>query len=130
MTKIAVRPGFSLVEAIVALVFLAVVLTALVPAFASNMRVNTVNEIRTGAVAVAQQEVDNLRAIDTWPASPIVRNVTTGIGTYESRLTYQPYCDGVTCFAGARDVTVEVRHNGRLYYRVQTVFTSLDATGS
>lgn len=127
--KPAARSGFSLVEAIVALAFLAVVLSALVPAFAVNMQTNSVNEIRTGAIAVAQQEVDNLRALDPWPASPIVRNVTTGNGTFQSRLTYQPYCNGGTCYAGARDVIVEVSHNGRLYYRVQTVFTALDATG-
>jgi Tfp pilus assembly protein PilV len=127
--KLAARAGFTLVEAIVALVFLAVVLMALLPAFANNMHVNTTSEIRSGAVAVAQQEVDNLRAADTWAASPIERNVVTGSGTYQSRLTHQPYCDGGSCFAGARDVTIEVRHNGTLYYRARTVFTSLDATG-
>jgi len=127
--KPAARPGFTLVEAIVALVFLAVMLTALLPAFANNMRANSVNEIRTGAIAVAQQEVDNLRAVGTWPSSPIVTNVATGNGTYQSTITYSQYCNGATCYVGARDVTVEVRHNGRLYYRVRTVFTSLDATG-
>lgn len=128
MKRMAVRPGFSLVEAVVALTFMAVVVSAMVPAFANNVRINTVNEIRTGAVAVAQQEVDNLRALSTWPTSGQSRTITTGLGNYTSTLWHQPYCNGGVCFAGARHVTVEVSLNGRAYYRVETVFTTLDPT--
>ncbi len=126
--RFAARPGFSLVESIVALTVLAVILGALIPAMAQGVRVNSQNEIRTGAVAVAQQEVDNLRALPSasWPASGTTTNIATGTTTYSSRLTYVPYCEGATCFVGARLVTVEVLHNGRPHYRVQTVFTALD----
>ncbi|TVP75469.1 MAG: type II secretion system protein [Gemmatimonadales bacterium] len=123
------RAGFSLVEAIVALAVLAVILGALVPAFAQNLRTNTDSEKRTAAVAIAQQEVDNLRASSNWPSSGTTRQVQSGQGTYETVLNYQRYCDGGTCFDGARIVTVEVRFNDRTIYEVETVFTLLDEVG-
>jgi len=131
VTRMQVRQGFTLVETVVALVLLGVILVSLLPAIAHGMRVNSHSEIRTGAVAVAQQEIDNLRAIgDTWPASGTVSSISTGSTTFQSRLSYQQYCDANGCYDGARLVTVEVSHNGRMYYRVRTVFTSLDATGT
>lgn len=127
--KLGNRGGFTLVETVVALSLLAIALGSLLPAMTQAIRANTESEIRTGAIAVAQQEIDNLRALDTWPTSGLTVTVTTGSATYTSTLTHQAYCEGATCFAGARLVEVEVRHNGRLYYRVQTVFTELDPTG-
>jgi prepilin-type N-terminal cleavage/methylation domain-containing protein len=130
LRSLRLRAGFTLVETVVALSLLAVAIAAMLPALVQAMRANTESEIRTGAVAVAQQEVDNLRAQSgTWPSSGQTRAIAAGNGTYQSTLSYQQYCEGATCYAGARIVTVEVRHNGKLYYRVQTVFTSLDATG-
>lgn len=130
MKPLRLRAGFTLVETVVALSLLAIAIAAMLPAMVQAMRANTESEIRTGAVAVAQQEVDNLRAQSgTWPSSGQTRAIAAGNATYQSTLSYQQYCEGAKCFTGARTVTVEVRHNGKLYYRVQTVFTSLDATG-
>lgn len=124
------RSGVGLTEAIVALALFAVVLTALLPGFTNQYRANTTNELRTGAVAVAQQQLDNLRAASTWPATGTVDTVTTGTATYEAVLRYERFCEGATCYPGARHVIMEVRHNGRALYRVETVFTMLDDTSA
>lgn len=124
------RDGFGLAEAIVALALLGVMLGGLLPAFALSIRANTTSELRTGAVAVAQQELDDLRVVTTWPADGHVKTVQTGAATYQVEFTIQEYCDAGSCFAGARSVAVEVSHNGNSLYRVETVFTSLDVPGS
>lgn len=124
------QSGFSLVEAVVALVVLAVILAALLPAFTRNMQANTDSEKRTAAVAIAQQEIDNLRATSNWPSSGSTKDVDSGQGTYETVLTYERYCRGATCFDGARLVSVEVRFNDRSLYEVETVFTLLDDVGA
>lgn len=123
------RGGFTMVEAIVALALLGIMLTALLPSFVQNIQVNTQSELRTDAVAVAQVEMDRLRAVGAWPATGTKRTVTTELATYETELTYALYCRDGTCFQGARRVQVEVRHNGRRLYQATTVFTSLDGSG-
>lgn len=120
--------GFTLVEALVALALLGVMLTALLPSFVQNIQVNTQSELRTDAVAVAQVEMDRLRALGTWPATGTKREVTTELATYETELTYSLYCRDGTCFQGARQVQVEVFHRNRSLYRATTVFTSLDGS--
>lgn len=118
--------GFTLIEALVALAILGVVLGSLLPAIARSVQVNTQSEIRTGAVAAAQQELDNLRASSQWPASGTERSVESGATTYDVTINYSAYCQGGDCFDGAREVTVEVRHHGEFIYDVTTVYTLLD----
>lgn len=131
MSAVRNRSGFTLIEAVVALVIMGVVLAALLPALARNMSINTTGDLRTGAVAVAQETLDNLRATteDDWPGSGTETDVDTGETVYASEVTYEPYCDGGNCFVGAREVQVRVSHNGQLLYQVETVFTSLDPSG-
>ncbi|TVR64102.1 MAG: type II secretion system protein [Gemmatimonadales bacterium] len=124
------RRGFSLIEAIVALAILAVVLGAVVPTFARNVRLNTDSELRGWAVAVAQEELDALRASGSWPASGSQQTVTAGEATFTSHLAYERYCQGSVCYDGARHVSLEVRHGGQTLYTVETVFTVLDGTTS
>lgn len=122
--------GFGLVEAIVSLVILGVMLTALIPAFVSNIEFNTTSQARTGAVAVAQETMDGLRAVgEDWPASGTETEVDTSSGTYTTRLVHGQHCDGEQCFDGARRVSVTVSQNGRQLYQVETVFTTLDPAG-
>lgn len=123
------RRGFTLIEAIVALALMGVVVSALLPSLVQSMRANTDSELRTGAVAVAQQEIDGLRGNGNWPASGTVRVVETALTTYQATLTWGPWCEGANCFAGAREIHVAVRHQGRLLYQVRTVFTALDGSG-
>ncbi len=126
--RIRRRDGFTLVEALVALALLGVMLTVLLPTFVQNIQVNTQSELRTDAVAVAQVEMDRLRAVGNWPATGTKREVVTELATYETELTYALYCRDGTCFQGARQVQIEVRHRGRALYRATTVFTSLDGS--
>jgi len=128
LSRIRERGGFSLVEAIVALAILAVVLGAVVPSFARNVRLNTDSELRGWAVAVAQEKLDALRASGDWPASGSQQTVTAGQATFTSHLTYERYCQGTVCYDGARHVSLEVRHAGQTLYIVETVFTILDGT--
>lgn len=123
------REGFGIIEAVVSLVILGIILAAILPAFVNNMRINTDGEIRTNAVAVGQQTMDDLRGRETWLASGTQQVVEMGGSLYTATLVHDRYCEGEDCFDGARQVSVEVRHNGRVLYRVETVFTALDATG-
>lgn len=118
--------GVTLIEAVVAVAILTIVLAGVIPAFVNYLSVNTSSEVRTGAVAVAQQLLDDLRAVGSWPPSGTVVSVTTGRRTYSATLTHSQFCDGGRCFDGARRVRVEVSHAGRTYYQVETVFTQLE----
>ena len=117
--------GFGLIEAVIALVLLGVMLTSMIPAMTHYMQINSRAEIRTGAVAVAQQELDALRAVQTWPTSGSQRSVTIGNAVYIATLTYEQFCDADGCYDGARRVRMEVAHDGRSLYGVETVFTEL-----
>ncbi len=122
------RAGFGLIEAIVSLVILGIVMTSLLPALSNTIAINTTSELRTGAVHVAQQVLDDLRQDgETWPDSGTEDEVDTGRGVYTYVIEHEQFCDeNDDCFDGARRVSVEVAHNGRPLYEVETVFTSLD----
>lgn len=119
--------GFGMIEAVIALTLLGVILASMVPAMIHYMQINTRAEIRTGAVAVAQQELDALRAVETWPTSGSQRSVTVGNAVYTATLSHKPFCDAGGCYAGARLVHMEITHEGRSLYEVETVYTELGA---
>jgi general secretion pathway protein I len=118
--------GVSIIEAVVALAILSVALAAVTPAFISFSQVNTKTELKSGAVAAAQQVLDGLRqqAFTDWPSA---LNVDAGSRRYDVGL--------VVCSAGtagclssnnARHVRLEVRYGGKSYYTVETVLTKLE----
>ena len=79
MKGIRTQQGFGLAEAVVSLVILGVVLAALLPAFANNIAIDTTTDLRTGAIAVAQEVLDELRAeSQAWPATGSSQTVDTG----------------------------------------------------
>ncbi len=128
-SRVRSEEGFGLIEAVVSLVILGVMMASLLPALANNMQINTTSDLRTGAVAVAQEVLDELRANEEdWPESGFEDDVDTGRGIYTYELEHEQFCDG-DCFDGARLVSIEVAHNGRLLYEVETVFTALDGAG-
>ncbi|MBS3933627.1 MAG: prepilin-type N-terminal cleavage/methylation domain-containing protein [Truepera sp.] len=118
--------GFTLIEAVIAVAILAIILASVIPAFVNYLNINTASEVRTGAVAVAQRLLDDLRAVSAWPPSGTVTTVATGQRAYSAILTHSQFCYGGRCFSGARRVRVEVSYAGRTYYQVETVFTQLD----
>lgn len=130
------RAGFTLVEALIAVTIIGILVAVVVPAFATNLRVNTDAEIRSGAVAAAQSVIDTLRADGDWPTygvdadgDPTVPpnvDVPAHGRTFNVTIRYEPFCSGGRCFSGSRLVDVEVSYADRARYRVATVFTQLD----
>lgn len=122
------RAGLSLVEAIIAIAIVGILLAGVVPAFVSNLRINTDSEIRTGAVAAAQTVVDQFRVLprSQWQASGTTVNVVSHGRSYDVLAQHGPFCQGGTCFADSFLIELEVSHGGRSRYAVATVFTALD----
>lgn len=122
------RSGFSLIEAIIAIAIVGILLAGVVPAFVSNLRVNTDSEARTGAVAAAQTVLDQfrVRSKSDWPASGSTVSVTSHGRPYDVGVVHQPFCQGGTCYTGAELIELEVSYGGRIRYSVSTVFTALD----
>lgn len=135
--------GFTLVEAIAGLVIFLVVATFMMPMFA-NQRLSSINnEIKTGAIAVSQQVLDELRQVDivslkpsaTTPYVPSDRSAVLASGDdvvsksvmgkpYKATISYCP--DGATdiyCNSNARHIKVQVSYNAQVIYTVETVYT-------
>lgn len=119
--------GFSLLEAVVAVAVFGVVLAAVIPAFIYYAQTNLNSQRRTEAVVAAQQIVDGLRQTDfsLWPASGTVTSLAGGNTDYQATLTY---CTGTLnlCNDGARHLRVEVSKGAKVYYRVETVYTTFN----
>lgn len=82
------RRGFTLVSMMVAMVLLMVGLTALGGANASTVKLQTLAQNRTNAIALARSHVETIRARDPWlvTSEPTVRlnadGVVSGSGAY------------------------------------------------
>ena len=139
------RAGVSLIEVLVAIAILAIVLVAVVPAFVYYLQTNTKTEVRTQAVALAQEALEHLRLLDpsylpssgayppfadysspppTCNAAPTACQVTRRGRTYTVRVVFCPGGSGL-CGPHARHVRVEVDQGGKEIYAVETVFTKL-----
>ena len=125
--KIRCESAFTIMEVLVALALFSIAAIAMARAFASNMRLNTEADIRSGAVEAAQRVLDDLRVIDpsTLPTSGQV-NSTVQIGdrTYSAAVTYcktSTYCSSTTI----RDVYVAITFNSKKYYEAESVYTQL-----
>lgn len=131
------REGFTLLEAMVSLLVLFAMMAGLLPVFMS-WRLTTINNtIKTGAIAISQEILDELRQdknISTWdqsntaltvkPSGESIEAINYGGKTYNASLTYcaiSDYCDTNT-----RHVTLAVSHNNETIYTIQTVYTAFD----
>lgn len=117
--------GLSLIEALVAMAVLTILIIAVLPSFTNNARVNNSSELRTGAVAAAQQTLDQLRGQwGSWPAS---MTIDSGIRTYDVTITVcaagSPDCFTTT---DANHVRLEVDYQGETYYEIETVFARFE----
>ena len=123
------RRGLTFTEVVIAVAVIAIAITGIVPAFISYVQVNSRTEVRTGAVAVAQQTLDGLRAspFNTWPASGTEQVIDSGLGNYTARITYcLPTDPGCLSTADSRQVQVVIFLDGEVFYRVETVYTKFD----
>lgn len=123
-----VSSGFSLIEAIIAVSLLGIALAAIVPSFVSYAGVNRDSEIKTQALAVAQEVFDELRWTGTfsnWPASGTLRQISREGRTFDAVITW---CTSELelCDTNIRHVQVEVRFNDRTYFTAQTAYTQFE----
>lgn len=119
--------GFTIVEALLGVAITGIVLMGLLPTFLTCLDVNTHNEERMGAAAVAQQTVEALRQADptTLPSSGSspVQVVTVDDRDYEvvtHYCTVSEYCDTDT-----RHLLTEVTYGGKTLASVETVYTAV-----
>ncbi len=120
--------GFTLLEVLVSICIMGVVLASMVPAFHSHIKVNNRMEIRSGAMAAAQQILDDMRSQDPagFPSSGSdpIEYVTAGERTFDVTVSYctnVSYCPSDT----TKHIRVEVDYLGEMVYAVETVFTQL-----
>lgn len=119
--------GLTLIEALVALAILGIAAVAIMPAFMTQLDSNRRSETRSGAVTASQQVLEGLRLADpaslptTGAGAP--QTVTVGDRTYEVTTFY--CLQAALCDARSRHLRVEVSHDGRVVYDVETVFTQL-----
>lgn len=119
------QQGFSLVEALAALTILTITIGFVSPLFVGQRVNNLKSEIRTGAVAVSQQILDELRQIDPTTlrsSGSDTRSSLQAMGyTYEAKIYY---CENLSyCSTTTRQIRVEVKNNGQTVYNVETVYT-------
>lgn len=119
--------GFTLVEVLVALFIFGVVMASASVAFISNLRHNTEAEKKMGALAVAQQILDDKRVQDptSLPSTGAV-TITSMPGMSTSYSASLTYCaKSQYCSSASRHLLLEVFYNGDKVYETETVFTQL-----
>jgi general secretion pathway protein I len=119
--------GFTLLEGLLALAILGIALAGILPAFVGYMDVTTRNEVRTGAVAAAQQQMETLRVADpsSMPSSGATGPDYVEIEDREYELISRYCVRGEYCTTNARHVLVEVGFGGDVVYQTESVFTKL-----
>ena len=118
--------GAGILEVVIAMAILIIALTALIPSFIYYLRTNTSSEVRTQAIIVAQQVLEELRLKD--PASLPTQGQQTITRNQGGRsfTVVVNYCqDPSLCSGNARHLVLEVKQGGKRVYEVETVYTSL-----
>ena len=123
-----INSGFTLLEVLVALMIFGVIAASLTPMFATHAKFNSQAEIRSGAIAAAQEVLDNVRLQDpaTLPltGTSSIQNVEAGDRTYQVTVSYcsnSAYC----LTSASRHLKVDVSYRGQEMYEVETVYTQL-----
>lgn len=124
--------GFTLIESLVAMLMLLATLGGLIPVFMSYRLAAIDNQIKTGAIAVAQAELDDIRQTEFQflPAGTSTQTQTDNVDfmgkTYRKVTTYCPAAGVTTCDADTKAIHVEVQYNSRQILEIETVFTNLE----
>jgi len=132
MTKISVSrkscTGFTMIEVLAALVIFGLVAAGLTPIFINHLATNTRAEVRTGAMAAAQEKLDVMR-LDNPQDMP-----TSGYSDFEDvevdGRVFQVrigYCtrDGFCPSNNTRHLLAEVYFDSHKVFDVETVYTKL-----
>lgn len=133
--------GLTLVEAVVSILIFFVALGGIVPISLNYSLAAIRNEQKTGAIAISQQILDELRQVD---ASTLPDGNTTATtlppGTsgeslvhvpfmgkeYSSQITYCQTASASYCDANSRHIKIEVFRDGQSIYEVETVYTKFE----
>jgi prepilin-type N-terminal cleavage/methylation domain-containing protein len=119
--------GFTLLESLVAMGLLAIMLASLVPVLFVFLKANTRNEVRSGAVAAAQQSMEELRQQDptTMPDEGATEPQVVSVDRRDFEVV-RWYCLAPEyCGDDSRHVLVEVNLGGKTVYSVESVYTQL-----
>ncbi len=119
--------GSSLIEALIAILLVGIAAMGLTSGFSVMLDTNTRCEERTAAVAAAEQELEGLRManVETLPETgkSAAKRVRMDERDYDVVIWYcktKAYCTD-----NSRHLEIEVTHDGRTVYTVETVFTQL-----
>lgn len=121
------QQGFTLLEVLVAITLLSLVAAAMAPAFVGQLITNRRSEVRTEAMAVAQQVLDGMRSNDpsTLPSTgsdPVFQR-DGGEKTFDVLVSYCVNPD--FCTARSRHITVSLSYMDQEVYEIETIFTRL-----
>jgi|GEM_PF-2676827 len=126
--------GLTLVEAVVSILIFFVALGGIVPISLNYSLAAIRNEQRTGAIAISQQILDELRQVDirtlpsgnttatTLPSGDPLPDSVMG-RDYSPQITYCETSNTNYCTSDSRHIKIEVLKDGRSIYEVDTVFT-------
>jgi type II secretory pathway pseudopilin PulG len=133
--------GFTLTESLVAMIFLTITLAVMLPAFMNYSLENTNKRILSGAIALSQNTLDNLRRsrITTVPLGNTVTTQTYSGYTYRvnqyvcleltNANATTPTCTTTSSNPPpSRDILIRIKKGNAPYdqiYQVETVFSSL-----
>lgn len=120
--------GFTLIEVMATTLIFSVISASMASAFVSHLKLNTRNEIRSGAVAAAQRVLDDYRLINptTLPLSGSTAAVDLTIGSRTYQATTSFCVNTAFCATGnSRQLTVVIRYRGQALYEAETVYTLL-----
>ncbi|ULH17280.1 type II secretion system GspH family protein (plasmid) [Deinococcus sp. KNUC1210] len=126
------QAGFTLVELLVSIAILAVLMSTLISAFLFNAGLNTKSEMRSAAVRVAVNIVENYRNDNTYDSLPLngatqTSNVTESGRTFRVVTTFCPpdMPSEMVCSSSARFIRVEVYNGTTEIYQTDSYFTQL-----
>ncbi|WP_299406842.1 type II secretion system protein [Acaryochloris sp. IP29b_bin.148] len=130
--------GLTLVEAVVSILIFFIALAGIVPISLNYSLAAIRNEQRTGAIAMSQQILDELRQVDastlpdgnttltTLPSGESLTDVPLMGKEYSSQITYCQTSSASYCDANSRHIKIEVLRDGQSIYEVETVYTKFE----
>ncbi|AFY38580.1 hypothetical protein Lepto7376_2290 [[Leptolyngbya] sp. PCC 7376] len=130
--------GFSLIESIVSLLIFVITFSLAAPLFVAQQKSNINNEIRTGAVSLSQQVLDNLRLETSLTLGETNESSISSLG---KEYSYNQFVcsdkpsfnadSSVSCNTTVdlsnpmRYILLQVEYNEETIYTVETIYTDI-----